>query len=132
MLSLLTATHVAAFTSWARAISRKAAFFLFPLALLLASDAVMARVKRVRATTLIVTTTADSGAGSLRQALADANNGDAIQFDPALNGQAISLTSGELAIDKNITITGPGPNLLAVSGPSGLNVIRIFHVVPGH
>jgi hypothetical protein len=30
------------------------------------------------ATTLIVTSTADSGAGSLRQALADANDGDKI------------------------------------------------------
>ena len=112
--------------------SRKAAFFLFPLALLLANDAVMARAKRVPATTLVVTTTADSGPGSLRQALADANNGDAIQFGPALNGQTIFLTSGELAIDKNITITGPGPNLLAVARPSGGNPIRIFHVMPGH
>src|SRR5258707_9240171 len=100
MLSLLTATHVAAFTSWARATSRKAAFFLFPLPLLLASDAVMAGAKRVRAT-LIVTTTADSGPGSLRSAIAASSDGDTIQFDPALNGQAISLTSGELVIDKN-------------------------------
>jgi hypothetical protein len=83
-------------------------------------------------TSLIVTNTNDSGTGSLRQALADANNGDAIQFDPALNGQTVSLTSGELAIDKNITITGPGPNLLAVTGSSGGNPIRIFHVMPGH
>ena len=46
--------------------------------------------------TLIVTTTADSGPGSLRQALADVHDGDTIHFDPALNGQTITLTTGEL------------------------------------
>lgn len=49
---------------------------------------------RGTAATLIVTNANDSGPGSLRQALADANNGDTIQFDVALNGQTISLTSG--------------------------------------
>src|SRR5436190_7297464 len=39
------------------------------------------------AATLIVTNTNDNGLGSLRQALAGAQNGDIIQFDPALNGQ---------------------------------------------
>src|ERR1700675_3801078 len=65
MLSLLTATHVAAFTSWARATSivRKAAFFLFPLAVLLASGAMMATAKRVHAATIIVTTTAEDRSG---------------------------------------------------------------------
>ena len=81
------------------------------------------------AATLIVTSTADSGAGSLRAAIAAASDGDTIQFDAALNGQSIMLTSAELAIDKNITIiSGPGPNLLTVS-VSG--VFRIFHVMPG-
>jgi N-acetylneuraminic acid mutarotase len=86
----------------------------------------------LHASTLIVTSTADSGAGSLRQALADTNNGDTIQFAPALNGQTITLTSGELVIDKNITITGPGPNQLAVqrSTASGIPEFRIFHIMP--
>src|SRR5438067_2509642 len=82
---------------------------------------------------LIVTNTADSGPGSLRQALADAHDGDTIQFDPALNGQTINLTTGELVIDKNITISGPGPDLLTVSEvyiPKFL--YRILHVRPGH
>ena len=85
---------------------------------------------RSQAMTLTVTSTADSGAGSLRAALALASDGDTIQFDAALNGQTISLTSGELAINKNITISGPGPGLLAVSRSSG--TFRIFHVLPGH
>ena len=85
--------------------------------------AAMAVVGGIEAATLIVTTTADSGAGSLRGAIAAASDGDTIQFDAVLNGQTIGLTSGELAIDKNITISGPGPNLLTVS-VSG--VFRIF------
>src|SRR6266446_2245820 len=79
-------------------------------------------------TTLTVTTTADSGAGSLRDTIAAANHGNTVQFDPALNGQTISLTSGELAIDKNLTIDGPGPSQLAISGSTKS---RIFHVMPG-
>src|SRR5437868_5312835 len=80
-------------------------------------------------TTLIVTNTNDNGPGSLRQALADAVDGDTIQFDPALNGQTITLTSGELAITKNLTIAGPGADQLAVSGSSAS---RIFHIMSGH
>src|SRR5882757_7860680 len=57
---------------------------------------------------ITVTNTNDSGPGSLRQALADANGGDTINFDPALNGQTIPLTTDELVIDNNITISGPG------------------------
>ena len=49
------------------------------------------------ARTITVATTDDSGLGSLRQALADANDGDTIDFDPALNGQIIMLTTAELA-----------------------------------
>jgi hypothetical protein len=81
--------------------------------------------------TLIVTSTADSGAGSLRDALVIAGDGDTIQFAAALNGQTIGLTSGELVIDNNITISGPGPNLLSVSKTSS-SPQRIFHVMPGH
>ena len=70
------------------------------------------------ATTITVINTNDSGAGSLRQALPDANNGDTINFDSSLNGQTINLTSAELAVEKSITISGPGPDLLRVSGSS--------------
>jgi hypothetical protein len=79
------------------------------------------------ATTITVTNTNDSGPGSLRQALADVNVGDTINF--AVTG-TIGLTSGELAVDKSVTISGPGPNLLAVSA-SGLQFGSVFHVTPG-
>ena len=70
----------------------------------------------------------DSGPGSLRQALADAGDGDTINF--ALSG-TISLTSGELVIDKNITISGPGSNSLTVR-PSSSSFFRVFDVMPSH
>jgi hypothetical protein len=78
-----------------------------------------------------VTTTNDSGPGSLRQVLAEANDGDTINFDPALNGQSIQLTTAELVIDKNLTIMGPGPDLLTVARSSQTQ-FRILHVMPGH
>ena len=77
-----------------------------------------------------VTNTNDSGPGSLRQALAAAHNGDTISFDSSLNGRNIGLTNDELVIDKNITINGPGPNLLGVYRSSQTS-FRIFHVLPG-
>src|SRR5437762_33895 len=94
--------------------------------------AALAGISNAKATTLIVTTTADSGPGSLRQALADAQDGDTIQFDPALNGQSILLTTAELVISKNITINGPGPDLLSVSRSPTAPQFRVFHIFPGH
>ena len=94
--------------------------------------AMMAGTQSLHAGTITVTTTADSGAGSLRAAIAAASNGDTIQFDPALNGQSITLTSGELVIDKNITIDGPGADQLAVTKSSGSPDFRIFNVPPLH
>jgi hypothetical protein len=55
-----------------------------------------------------------------------------IYFVPALNGQTITLTSGELAIDASIAIQGPGPDLLTVSRDELAPGFRIFHVLPGH
>ena len=80
--------------------------------------------------TTLVTNTNDGGPGSLRQALADAHPGNTINFDPSLNGQRVMLTSDELLIDKNITINGPGPNLLGVYRSSQTS-FRIFRVTPG-
>ena len=86
---------------------------------------------QVHATTITVINTNDSGPGSLRQALAVVNDGDTINFDPSLKGQTISLTSAELVINKSITISGLGPNLLAVSRVQNAPAFRIFNVVAG-
>ena len=76
------------------------------------------------ATTITVTNTNDSGPGSLRQALVDANDGDTIDF--AVTG-TIGLTNGELLVDKSITISGPGADSLAVNGNANS---RVFHIGP--
>ena len=77
-------------------------------------------------TVITVTNTNDSGPGSLRQALADANYGDTIHF--AVTG-TIALTSGELLVDHDITISGPGSENLAVNGNANS---RVFHIGSGH
>ena len=82
-----------------------------------------------RANTITVTNTNDSGPGSLRRALADANDGDTIGF--AVTG-TISLTSGELVIDKNIIISGPGPGVLTVARSQQAADFRIFNIPPSH
>ena len=74
---------------------------------------------------ITVTNTNDSGFGSLRQALADANNGDTINF--AVTG-TIGLTSGELLVTRSITISGPGAGNLAVNGN---NQSGVFHIASG-
>src|SRR5437762_2032093 len=84
-----------------------------------------ARGVALQANTITVTNTDDSGPGSLRQALADVNDGDTIDF--AVTG-TIGLTSGELLVDKSITISGPGADSLAVDGNAKT---RVFHVASG-
>src|SRR5262245_47276912 len=58
----------------------------------------------------------DSGAGSRRDAIGRAKDGDTIVFAPSLDGQTITLSSGELAINKSLDIEGPAADKLAVSG----------------
>jgi hypothetical protein len=67
----------------------------------------------------------DSGAGSLRQAIADAHNSDTIDFGAT---GTITLTTGELLVDKNITISGPGAGNLTVDANHSS---RVVHVTPG-
>ena len=62
--------------------------------------------------THIVLNTNDAGEGSLRQAIIDATSGDLIAFEDSLLDKTITLTSGALSIDKNLTITGPGRPVL--------------------
>ena len=78
----------------------------------------------VHAATITVTNTADSGVGSLRQALADASDGDTINFavpTPA----TITLSSGELLVAAGVTISGPGANLLTVDANHASRVFLI-------
>jgi hypothetical protein len=75
----------------------------------------------------------DGGAGSLRQLIADAQDGAVIDLDPCAPAATVTLTSDELLINKNLTINGPGPPLLAVqrsAGP-GTPEFRVFEVAAG-
>ncbi|MGD1902517.1 MAG: hypothetical protein ACFB9N_09790 [Geitlerinemataceae cyanobacterium] len=74
-----------------------------------------------------VTTGLDSGAGSLRQAIADANanpGADEILFDGVV---AVSLTSGELSITDELTITGESVNV-AIERDAAASDFRIFNI----
>ncbi|MGE5343161.1 MAG: choice-of-anchor Q domain-containing protein [Candidatus Omnitrophota bacterium] len=77
------------------------------------------------ADTHTVSNTNDSGAGSLRQAISDTTAGDTIDF--SVTG-TITLSSSELSISKNLTITGPGADTLAISGG---NSVRVFNISGG-
>ena len=70
----------------------------------------------VAAQTIEVTTLNDSGAGSLRQAISDAVSapGTEITFADGLSGTI--LLSSELHIIRDLTITGPGADVLAIDG----------------
>jgi predicted outer membrane repeat protein len=69
-------------------------------------------------------TTPVAGSCSLRDALdADATN-DTIVFAPGLSG-TITLTSGELEINRAIVLTGPGKDLLTIDAAGGS---RVFYV----
>jgi hypothetical protein len=80
--------------------------------------------------TLTVFSPADSGAGTLRQAILDASPGDTINF--AINFSSfphqVGLTSDELLINKNLTINGPGADKLTVGGFNG--AFGIFRIAP--
>src|ERR1700746_4164979 len=76
-----------------------------------------------QATIIPVTNTNDSGPGSLRQALAVANDGDTIDAT-GISG-VVTLTTGALIVSKNVTIDGPGADVLAVDANAASTV---FHV----
>jgi hypothetical protein len=86
-------------------------------------------------TTLTVLSPGDSGPGSLRQAIADANTlagDDRIVFDPGVSG-AITLLSALPELSSNIDIEGPGAGVLTVqrSAAAGTPAFRILSVPQG-
>ena len=76
---------------------------------------------------LTVTTTADNGPGSLREALGLIAEGGTIDVDPALAGETISLTSGQLMVPRGLTIDGSAAAGLTISGN---DASRIFEIDP--
>lgn len=80
-------------------------------------------------TAIFVLNNNDNGQGSLRRTVANALEHDTLIFNPALTGQTITLTSGEIVIDKSLSIQGLGANNLAVSGNDNSRVFRIFRAL---
>jgi len=74
-----------------------------------------------------VTSLLDSGAGSLRQAVVDVCAGGTITF--GVTG-IVGLTSGQIALNKNVSIQGPGADQLNISRTS-VAKFRIFSVDNG-
>ncbi|MDM8564521.1 choice-of-anchor Q domain-containing protein [Candidatus Halobeggiatoa sp. HSG11] len=67
-----------------------------------------------------------AGNNTLREAIANANAGDTITFDPSIVGKTITL-SNQLTIDKDLTIDGTGQKITI----SGNNAVRVFEVTAG-
>src|SRR5437667_5295047 len=78
--------------------------------------------------TITVTNPGDIGPGTLREVIAGALPGDTIYFATGLG--TITLTSGELVIDKDLTISGPGSGNLTItrSAAGDTPEFRIFNV----
>jgi hypothetical protein len=78
--------------------------------------------RRLLSTTITVANTNDSGAGSLRQAIADASAGDTID----LSGVSGTIESSETYnISTDLTLTGPGAGALTVDGNGFASVFKI-------
>lgn len=97
-------------------------YWAYTIVLLLVSNSTYA-------ITFLVTNTNDSGTGSLRQAVVDANESpgaDNIVFSSSLVGKIITLTGGELIINETVKLIGTPepPGRIRING--GANS-RIFH-----
>ncbi|MBL8297241.1 MAG: hypothetical protein JNN30_02730 [Rhodanobacteraceae bacterium] len=80
-----------------------------------------------RAATFTVANTADSGTGSLRDIIGQANNttgADTITFANTVTG-TITLTSGSIDITEGLRVIGPGATRLTISGNNSSRIFRI-------
>lgn len=98
--------------------------FKFVFLLLLAAGALQAQVP-----TFVVSNTNDSGAGSLRQAIDDANiagGNPTITFDAGAfaTPQVITLATS-LSATTSMTVQGPGAALVTISGNNAVRVLTV-------
>lgn len=99
-----------------------------PLAVAVAVALGLGTSQVVSAAEITVTNTDDSGAGSLRWAIGQANGsgdpGNTITFDAAVTG-TITLASSIFVEPNSLTIQGPGPDVLTVEQDG--QVMRLSH-----
>ncbi len=85
------------------------------------------------AATFTVSNTGDAGAGSLRDAIDQANRSagaDTISFGGSVSG-TVTLSSGAIDIFDALTISGPGAARLNLSGNNASRIFRIAPATPG-
>lgn len=82
------------------------------------------------AATITVINTNDSGAGSLRQAVIDANTGDDIDFDLPACPCVIQHTAAMAITAKAITINGPGATQLTLDGNGSARFFTLSPTLP--
>src|SRR3954467_408864 len=80
---------------------------------------------KLNASIFVVGNNNDSGVGSLRDQIAAANTGDTILFSDDLHNYTITLLNGYITIDKDLTIIGPGYNLLTIDGNNNGRIFLI-------
>jgi len=88
-----------------------------------------------RAATWTVTKTQDTNDGvcsadcSLREAVDVANSGDTIVFSTLFNSpQTLTLTNGVIGLNKDLTIDGPGADLLTIDANNGVPFHNVFFI----
>lgn len=117
-------SNIAGFVSLPRHLPALAALPLMLGAMLFLS------LHNIDAATFPVSNLNDSGSGSLRYAITNANataGTNTITFDVGVTG-TITLTSGQLGINNHVNIMGPGSATLAVSGN---DINRVFRMTSG-
>jgi len=98
-------------------------FLLWGSSVLMAIFFVVLLVLPASATTITVTNNNDSGTGSLRQAIINAEDGDTITFE----GDYVITLASTLEINKDLTIDG-GEHTITISGN---DTVRVFHIDTG-
>ncbi|MEA5595411.1 DUF4114 domain-containing protein [Rivularia sp. UHCC 0363] len=73
-----------------------------------------------------VTSIADSGKGTFREAILNANSRDTIRFDSALANKTIRLKE-QLVIDKTLTIDGADASNLTISGENKTRILKVSY-----
>src|SRR5689334_5557740 len=107
----------------------KAVRLLFPLfsPFILIFATLVAISLETEAATLLVYNNNDTGAGSLRQAIADnraLGGGSTVIISNTVSG-TITLASSELRVTNDITIQGPGAKVLVLSGANTHSVFSL-------
>lgn len=107
------------FSNFSQVVCSKTVFAIFLIVGLLCA-------MPAHAATITVTNGNDSGAGSLRQAISDAQAGDTVVFQAGLG--TVTLTTDQLTVDKDLTIDGGSGVTIQRGSTEGTPDFRIFGV----